>query len=320
MKRDSSVDVFRCLLMFGICLLHSITFSSHNVVWLANLLMCCVTGFVFISGWYGIRFSWFKFLYLISISVFCGIVMTVGYDIIFHGESIGIGLFIKRVYNRSFSHWFLNCYLVLMLLSPILNRATDNLQKNDALKILIPMFILVFVWSWGAVKFARLLVIPKCDGFGSYTYLMMVGVYVVARACHGLNIDSFLSTRWFAVVFLVSSLLVGLGGGGYASPFALTWSASAFFLMRKCRLFQQLRFASWLASSMFTVYLLHAETEGRIVVKSIETWLAPKLGAGVIYFVTATLIFCCSILVDILFRRCPVGCFKRIVGTRKKNA
>jgi len=46
------------MLMFGICLLHAVGFGGHGQAWVINILSSCVVGFVFISGWFGVRFSW----------------------------------------------------------------------------------------------------------------------------------------------------------------------------------------------------------------------------------------------------------------------
>ena len=87
MKRNDSIDVYRCLLMLGICLLHAITQGGHNVVWAANILLWCVPGFMFISGWYGIQFSHRKVLKLYGISLYCATVFVV-FDSIVH-PSVG---------------------------------------------------------------------------------------------------------------------------------------------------------------------------------------------------------------------------------------
>lgn len=42
MKRNPSIELYRIALMYGICLLHSITMGNHNVPWAANILCSCV--------------------------------------------------------------------------------------------------------------------------------------------------------------------------------------------------------------------------------------------------------------------------------------
>lgn len=88
--RNSSLEVYRVMLMLGICLLHSITQAGHNTAWVANMLSWCVPGFVFISGWYGISFSFVKVLKLYGISFYCAI-MYVAFDTIISGGGVEIG-------------------------------------------------------------------------------------------------------------------------------------------------------------------------------------------------------------------------------------
>ena len=79
MKRDRAIDICRVCLMFGICLLHAISQAGHNIAWAANMLMWCVPGFMFISGWFGIKFSIGKALKLYGISLYCA-VLYVAFD------------------------------------------------------------------------------------------------------------------------------------------------------------------------------------------------------------------------------------------------
>lgn len=119
--RNSSVDLYRCLLMFGICLLHSMTQGGHNVPWVANTLYWCVTGFVFISGWYGIRFSFRKVLKLYSISLYCA-VMFVILELLVTGEDIGtLSNILRKVWIIAIGHWYVNAYVILMCFAPMVN-------------------------------------------------------------------------------------------------------------------------------------------------------------------------------------------------------
>ena len=75
MGRDISIEVFRVLLMFGVCLCHTIFVGAKNHVfglqeWLYGLASGAVDGFVFISGWYGIRLKWRRVLSLYAIAFF----------------------------------------------------------------------------------------------------------------------------------------------------------------------------------------------------------------------------------------------------------
>jgi len=70
-ERNPAIELYRVMLMFGICVLHSITQCGHNIPWIANILLSCVVGFVFITGWFGVKFSWWKIIKLYVLSNFC---------------------------------------------------------------------------------------------------------------------------------------------------------------------------------------------------------------------------------------------------------
>ena len=75
-SRNPAVDVYRCIIMFGICLLHAITQGGHNQPYIANCLLWCVPAFAFISGWFGVRFSGGKLIKLYSNSLYCAVMLV----------------------------------------------------------------------------------------------------------------------------------------------------------------------------------------------------------------------------------------------------
>ena len=73
MKRNPAIELFRVLLMFGICLLHVQTAAGGGR--LTSVLVSCVPGFVMISGWFGIHFSWRKIFMLYGVAVYASLVI-----------------------------------------------------------------------------------------------------------------------------------------------------------------------------------------------------------------------------------------------------
>lgn len=62
--RNASIELLRIIFMFGICLIH----ASSNSVFPRNVAQPSVVGFIFISGYYGIRFRLSKILGLYAIA------------------------------------------------------------------------------------------------------------------------------------------------------------------------------------------------------------------------------------------------------------
>ena len=73
MKRNSAIDFLRALMMLGIILLHILATPEHWTAWrhVAYLLMPCVVGFVFISGYFSVKFIWRKLLALYGTAFWC---------------------------------------------------------------------------------------------------------------------------------------------------------------------------------------------------------------------------------------------------------
>lgn len=94
--RDGSVECYRVFLMFGICLLHVLFFGHFDRPFVHNVLKFCVVGFVFISGYYGIRFSWKKIVRLYGVGIYCAAVAAV------------ISMFLTGGYMRVFADACLN--------------------------------------------------------------------------------------------------------------------------------------------------------------------------------------------------------------------
>lgn len=89
--RNPAIEAYRCLLMFGICILHSChIFYPNSAYWPKSVLCTCVVGFVFISGWFGVRFSVSKVMKLCGVYAYClGIVFCWGR--LWEGASISCG-------------------------------------------------------------------------------------------------------------------------------------------------------------------------------------------------------------------------------------
>lgn len=118
-KRDTSIELYRVMLMFGICLLHAIGQSLEPKAWMCNILSSCVVGFVFISGWFGIKFSWMKLAKLYGIGIYCALVYGV---VASWGESNLLIAAPKLAWFKlTHDFWFLHAYALMMCLTAVVN-------------------------------------------------------------------------------------------------------------------------------------------------------------------------------------------------------
>lgn len=81
-RRETNIEIYRVLLILGICFLHGFSQGAYVYVKTSRIFSLCLAGFVFISGWYGIRFSWKKVLGLILIGWYCRYVGCIVYALL----------------------------------------------------------------------------------------------------------------------------------------------------------------------------------------------------------------------------------------------
>lgn len=96
--------------------------------------------FVFISGYYGIRF---KVSRLINLLLWCIIVSLSAkcYDIYKGGSSNVVDFLESMLPITSNKWWFMTDYVMLYILSPILNEGFDHLSKKSKVYLLGLLFI-----------------------------------------------------------------------------------------------------------------------------------------------------------------------------------
>ena len=132
-KRDNSIELLRILLMFGICMIHVVGKGAYSQRWLANLLKICVPGFVFITGYFGIKFSWSKLSGLYAIGAYCALAGASAWTLM-QTDSVGVASFYRRWFTDMNWFWFLHSYAVLMMVAPILNGGVEKIVETRNLR------------------------------------------------------------------------------------------------------------------------------------------------------------------------------------------
>ena len=296
--RDYSLDGYRILLMYGICLLHAVQCCDGAIALrCSRLLYWCVPGFVFISGWFGLKFSISKLLKLYGNAFYVVAILW-----IVKAYIIGDGWTLVSAIKVFRDYWFLNAYAVLMLLAPALNKITEkNEQGKLDSRILAPMLCITFVWAFlnsieGVWSF-----VPKSKGVEPFSAFMMMGVYVAARIMRSMFPVDRISGSFLFLIAVFSLPFVLLGLHSYASPFSLALAIVVFAVFKKSVVLgktgQVLR---WMVPSLFSVYLFHAPPE--ICIPMMKCLIARfsncGMPVGVSAIMVALLVFVLGILLD----------------------
>ena len=179
-KRNTNIELLRFVLMIAICIWHTMVhgfdfknMSTMNIPQIQHLIMMviCVPAvdtFMFISGYYGIRFSYDKLLKLIIQAILISNIIILvrlpfGGSLSFYDQLLPI--------SSGLTWWFLSAYAVIMVLSPILNAGIKTIESKTFRNILIFLF---FVFS--IVKY-------RLDG-GGYNLITLLLIYLLGRYCN----------------------------------------------------------------------------------------------------------------------------------------
>ena len=307
-ERNSAIELLRILLMFGICMIHVVGKGAYSQRWLANLLKICVPGFVFITGWFGLKFSWQKLGKLYAIGAYCALMGTICWALML-GESVTLLGVCGRWLTDMKWFWFLHSYAVLMMVAPILNLAVEKSvemrKAGGGVNILLPFIIVVFVWAFlagiGHVKPYMF----EVDGFATHSPLSLAGVYVVARYFKLREMENVFSSKMLIWALLGCAPLAMIGVANYNSPIALIMVAALFLLFKR-----YVKIGTWvnaIAPSMFSVYMLHSTLAGLTLIGQAEDLLMVKnWNVFAMFLVVALMVLCAGVLLDAV-RRLMVG-------------
>ena len=184
-KRDYSVDLFRCILMVMVIVLHSFTYgvdfyhiSNYNFVYavLNSFCIVAVNCFFFISGYFKIKYKPKKILFLIIGCLTYSFIWEF-IDSIIHNNSL-ISVELVKVIGRADmgikSYWFIVVYVLLCFLAPYLNSLFDKMNKKEGFRFLVIISLINFFvgYLFDQVGIGR--------GYTLYQgiYMYFVGVYI----------------------------------------------------------------------------------------------------------------------------------------------
>lgn len=250
LERNIGLDLFRIIMMFGICLIHTCGQGKYKCTTLHNMMLPSVVGFAMLSGFFGIRFAPSKLVRLYSLAIgYCLFIPIIG------NAYQGGGGYVHSVvmtWGAPWRYWYLHAYAALMCLAPAL--------KAERFGRFQPFFLIVFLWGFLLVYRTFSDYIPHASGFGSYSFVTLLGIYLFARVAKELGWFDKVPFLWvFGLMFSSVIILAFVPATGmYNSPVALALAFSVFSV------FSRIKSLGWannvvkfVAPSMFGVYLLH---------------------------------------------------------------
>lgn len=264
-ERNSTVEFLRILSMLLIVWFHlcgrglglfseEIPNGGDNSLPLIVMQALGKTGvpiFMFISGYYGVRFKWNRLKDIL--------IQAVLYTIVFYSIAclflpiFQFRVFVLQVFGVS-GIWFVNCYIVLYILSDGINAVLDKLNfKAFSIVVLILLYIAVGKW------------IGKEGGCNLFT---MIEYYIIARYVRK-YVGSYKSiVKWMmipSVVLFVLPICYGYCCGYYSAiyPYVFSYYNPLLILVAMSMVVSADDFKThnktinYVAGSVLAVYMLH---------------------------------------------------------------
>lgn len=189
--RDSNIELLRVVCMLMIVIGHFIRHSllpvindplvsiyNKDYVYIVLFGFCyvAVNVFVLISGYYRIKFKLTSLLSLYLICSFYALVNS-SFNVFYLNNPIEYKTILSIFFPFSCHErlWFINCYLILYFVSPLLNIAIENMRKNEFILILISFTILNLYF--GYLRHANYFNTNGYSGM-QFVYLYLIGAYI----------------------------------------------------------------------------------------------------------------------------------------------
>lgn len=266
--RRSNFELLRIVSMLLVLLVHYVptrdgvtkdallnnTLATLCTLELHSLSIVCVNCFVLISGYFGIRLnirSFSNYLYQI---VFWSAASVLTATVL--GFSVSFGTFLRGIVWG----WFPWAYLILMILSPIINAFVEKCSVRELGRYLIVFYLLSTIGGY---------LLGCRDFLTGMSGLSLMGLYLIGaylRRCK-FKLFNYSAKVNFAIYLVlgiallwvnVLLLIIGIKSSpyGYLNPVVIIMAIYLFLTFAKINI-GYLPFVNGVAASTFSVYLFH---------------------------------------------------------------
>lgn len=267
--RNASFELLRIVCMFMIVLYH-IFVKVHSGVWDSPMystllfpLHIAVVCFILISGYFGIKFSFRRLIVLFVQILFYNILCYVVCSLIAKSFNIKDLLisFLPLSHNQDL--WFIRTYIMLFLVSPIINKYTEFTPPNSfKIMCVIMAFISVYLGIKG----------DDVSLNGGKNLVNFIFIYFLGHAIKMKYFVPNLSLKTWIMVYMAFNVLecstyylsfghglackISVYGWTYNSPLLIINAILFFMIFSKLKI--ESSFIPSLARSVFPIYLIHS--------------------------------------------------------------
>lgn len=273
-ERNSNIELLRIVLMVMV-ILHHLIIKCKPYHWdktvlfvmLNTFAIIAVNCFVFISGYYGIKFKIKTLLSFILQAIVYSAGTYIIYNILLSPENFSFPDLLKSFLPLTYEvWWFLNAFIGIYLLSPFINKGIDSLKGYQSAGIILILIYLSCSYSITGYN-------PYTGGgHGVFTMLL---IYIIARYCgkyikdikKAFPLYIFIYLLTFALVItciIFEKELLAWRLISYNSPLVILGAIFFFYSFKKIKLKSHI--INKIAPMAFGVYLIHDIPYNRIII------------------------------------------------------
>lgn len=255
--RNSNIEWLRIMAIMMVLVSHAGYFTFGPVtchgleaagrVMTEAFALACVNIFMFITGWYGVRFSLEKVLRLCFLALFA---MVAAHLVAWAARP---DLLVNLACWNPLQYWYVNAYVGLLILAPALNAGVERLTARQLLVVLVLGYL-----TFGITDFLGL-----SQGIGTnngFSILWMAFVYLLGQYCRRHAARPSAPVLWATLlVAYAGQCLVqthGIAIKAYTCPFALAMAMCWFGLFHRMKPHSS-RVVNRMGGAALTVYLLN---------------------------------------------------------------
>lgn len=270
LQRNSSIELYRIIATFAVLIVHfngwflgdwplpaydinNPTLFRAGQMIISALSIICVNMFVIISGYFGIRLKLSSILKLI---IYLGLIYVPLYIVkCFSDNEFVLTDFIERCFVISYAGYFIQCYFMLMILSPVINAFIDKYGR-DSLK-----WVLLF---WGLeFWFDCIMEVEELGYNRGYSVIHFVLMYMIARCIKLYEGDVKKINQWVwllgyllsTIVIVICHIIGIVWCWNYSNPIVVFSTVCSFLPFLYKTYFNKV--INWIASGTLAVYIIH---------------------------------------------------------------
>lgn len=255
MQRLSNIELLRILSILMIVVHHVFVHGIYHVAdnttlhFLDSFFIYGVNIFLLISGYFTIKLKWKSVINLFWICSFWKL-FHLSYETLVGKVSHNLFEWIAKPLAIPFSAggWFIDIYILLLLLSPILNMTLTRMNKKELNLTILLMTIFNIVYCWGLGREHNV------SGYSLYHFIYMYSLGFYLKSSSVNYKYPYLGVIACSIFTFILSFTLGGRVFSYNSPFVVIGAMCIFMAFNKLTI--QNKIINVTAQSVLSIYLL----------------------------------------------------------------